>query len=167
MIEMTFWNFHEQKYHEFGLGYCLYVMKNGSGGVLYVGISVVDVWDRWFGQGGHITWDRNIIYGESPIGVKIENHIPDSLSWKIQLWTLEDCMDFCGKKCPDLTLITLDEYKQLVHNVEPRIINKLSPALNRTYNLNPGKDTTPKSQKEIDWEKFVDKSYNEIFNKNS
>jgi hypothetical protein len=65
MIELSFWNFHEQKYHETGLGYCLYVMKNGSDCVLYVGISVEDVWERWFGGRGHITWDGNVIYGDS------------------------------------------------------------------------------------------------------
>jgi hypothetical protein len=54
---------------------------------------------------------------------------------------------------------------RLVRDIEPLIIQKLSPALNRTYNLNPGKDTTPKSQKEMDWEKYVDKAYDEIFNK--
>ena len=72
-----------------------------------------------------------------------------------------------GKKCPDLKLITLDEYKRLVRNVEPLIIKRLSPALNGAYNLNPGKDTTPKNQKEKDWEKCVDQAYDEIFNKKS
>jgi hypothetical protein len=45
------------------------------------------------------------------------------------------------------------------------MIKKLSPALNRTYNQRPGKDTTPKSKKEIEWESYVDNAYNEIFNK--
>ncbi len=57
MIELTFWNFHEQKYDEKNYG--LYVMKNGFGGVLYVGISTVDIWSRWFAWSGHMTWVRN------------------------------------------------------------------------------------------------------------
>ncbi len=145
MIELSFWNFHEQNYED--KNYCLYSVKNGFGGVLYVGISMVDVWMRWFGRGGHITWDGNVIYVESPIGVKIENHIPDSLGWKIQLWTLEDRLEFCGQDAPDTKLMTDDEYKRAVCNVEQKIIKKLSPSLNRTYNLNPGKDLRQKARK--------------------
>ena len=53
MIELRFEEFHEQDYED--RGYCLYVMKNGLGTVLYVGISTVSVWYRWFGWGGHMT----------------------------------------------------------------------------------------------------------------
>jgi hypothetical protein len=45
------------------------------------------------------------------------------------------------------------------------MIQKLRPALNAIYNLHPGKDTTPKSKKEIEREKFLDKMYDQIFNK--
>jgi len=44
-------------------------------------------------------------------------------------------------------------------------IQKLSPILNGTYNLRPGKDTTPNSKKEIDREKYLDQIYREIFEK--
>src|ERR1051325_9320240 len=96
MIELTFHEFHEQKYQQ--QQFCLYVVKNANENILYVGISTNDIWERWFGWGGHMTWDGKIIYGESPIGVKIETHLPDSLGWKIQLWTLEDCIKFCKKE---------------------------------------------------------------------
>ncbi len=81
MIELSFMDFHKQRYED--QGFRLYVVKNGLEDILYIGISTVDVWQRWFGWGGHMTWDENIIFGESPIGVKIENHLPDSLQWKI------------------------------------------------------------------------------------
>ncbi len=74
MIEISFWDFHEQKYEE--KDYCLYVMKNGLGDVLYIGISVVGVWGRWFGWGGHMIWDGNIILGESVIGKKNNTTFP-------------------------------------------------------------------------------------------
>ena len=51
-----------------------------------------------------------------------------------------------------------------IRDVEPIVIQKLSPALNVTYNLNPGKDTTPKSQKEKEQERKADELYREIFN---
>ena len=156
MIELTFQNFHEQKYDD--AGYCLYIVKNGLGDVLYIGISEADVWTRWFGWGGHMTWDGDVVYAESPIGVKIENHLPDSLSWNIQLWTLEDCMEFLGDFIPP-------HVNRTIQDIEPLMIKRLSPALNRTYNYTPGKDTTPQSDKEKKWENYVNKSYDEIFNK--
>lgn len=156
MIDISFWDFHEQKYEE--KGYCLYVMKNGFGGILYIGVTEVDVWSRWFGWGGHIMWDRNMIYGESPVGERIERHIPDSLKWKIQLWTLKDCIDFLGDDIPLHNDRTIKE-------IEPLMIKKLSPILNVTYNNKPGVDTTPKSDKEKAWDKYVDRAYDEIFNK--
>jgi len=50
-----------------------------------------------------------------------------------------------------------------IHEIEPIIIRKLSPALNGIYNLNPGKDTTPKSQKEEKLERKVDELYRKVF----
>ncbi len=157
MIELSFKEFHDQNYED--KDYCLYVMKNELGDVLYAGISIVDVWSRWFGWGGHMTWDGNIIYGESPIGAKIENNLPNSLNWNIQLWTLKDCLVFCRDELP------IAASGITIHDVEPIMIQKLSPVLNATYNLTPGKDTTSKSQKEKDLEKNADSAYRKIFNK--
>lgn len=157
MIELRFDDFREQKYED--KGFCLYVIKNGLDDILYIGISTMDVWKRWFGWGGHMTWDGNVIFGESYIGTKIENHLPDSLNWVIQLWTLSDCIEFCRKEMPDITSeITIRE-------VEPIMIRKLSPALNRIHNLTPGKDTSQSSQKERELEKKADKAYRDIFDK--
>jgi len=157
MIELSFREFHDYKYRE--RGYELYVMKNRLGDILYIGISTIDVWGRWFAWGGHMMWDGNVIYGDSPIGVKIENHLPDSLNWKIQLWTLKDCLKFCGKE------LRVDASEATIRDLEPIMIRKLRPAMNGTYNLDPGKDTTPKSWKEIELERKADEAYNEIFNK--
>jgi hypothetical protein len=157
MIELRFDDFHKQNYED--KGYRLYVIKNELGDVLYIGISTVDVWKRWFGWGGHMTWDRNVIFGESPIGIKIENHLPDSLSWTIQLWTLEDCIHFCGNELPSIVSETG------IREIEPIMIRKLSPALNHTYNLTNGKDTTPINEKEKQLLKKADDAYRDIFDK--
>lgn len=157
MIELTLLDFHGQQYSE--QEYCLYVVKNASEDVLYVGISVNDIWERWFGWGGHILWDGNIIYGESPIGIKIENHLPDSLKWKIQLWNLNDCLDFCTGGLP------LDTSSLTLYEIEQVMIGKLSPAINGTHNLNPGKDSAPKSKREVERQKSLDYLYKKIFNK--
>lgn len=47
MIELTFLEFHEQQYEE--QQFCLYVVKNETEDILYVGISTTDIWERWFG----------------------------------------------------------------------------------------------------------------------
>jgi hypothetical protein len=164
MIELTFYDFHEHYYdileQQFpGVSYQLYVMKNGLGDVLYVGISRDDVWGRWFVGRGHMCWDGNIIYGDSPIGVKIENHLPESLQWKIQLWTLSDCLKFCASRLPD------NGAGMSIREIEPFMIQKLRPALNVMYNTNPGKDTTPVSKKEAELVERANKAYSEIFNK--
>jgi hypothetical protein len=157
MIELTFQEFHDQQYEN--NHFRLYVMKNGRADVMYVGISTNNIWERWFGWGGHMLWDGNVIYGQSPIGVKIENHLPDSLKWKIQLWNLQDCLVFCRKELPtDASTITIRE-------IEPIMIRKLSPALNGTYNLNPGKDSTPKSKREIERQRVLDQLYKDVFDK--
>lgn len=157
MIEIEFERFHDQDYID--EGFELYVMKNGFGDALYVGITSQDVWERWFGWGGHMLWDGKIIYGDSAVGQKIEDHLPDSLSWKIQLWTLDDCISFCKD------MLSASNRQLTIKYLEPFMIQKMSPILNGTYNLNPGKDTTPKSEREKNREKLLDEWYDKIFNK--
>jgi hypothetical protein len=154
MIEITFDDFHEHNFHE--EGFMLYVLKNGLGDALYVGISRNNIWSRWFAFGGHMIWDGKYVIGQSAVGQRIVDQLPDSLKWKIQLWMLQDCIEFCNEILPPLRQYTIDV-------VEPFMIQKLSPTLNGSYNLRPGKDTTPKSKKEIEREKFLDKMYKKIF----
>lgn len=156
MIEITFMQFYKQQYEDHL--FCLYVMKNGNDEVLYVGISTNNVWERWFSWGGHMLWDGMVIYGVSPVGEKIEDHLPDSLQWKIQLWTLQDCVNYCKDQLPaDASMMT-------IRDIEPYMIHKLSPALNGIHNLKPGNDTTPKSRRENERQNYENQSYNEIFN---
>jgi hypothetical protein len=157
MIEIDFEKFGDQDFVD--EGYELYVMKNGSGAVLYVGITTQSIWERWFGWNGHMMWEGNTIYGISLIGQKIVDHLPESLKWKIQLWTLEDCRIFCKDMLPETQSYTTIQF------VEPLMIQKLSPSLNVTFNLNPGKDTTPKSKQEKKREETLDNWYDKIFNK--
>ena len=154
MIEIDFESFHNKDYLE--EGYDLYVVKNGLGDVLYVGISNQSIWERWFGWNGHMLWVDQVIEGNSAVGQKIVDHLPHSLKWKIQLWTLEDCAVFCRDILPSTRIPSIDF-------TEPYMIRKLSPILNRSYNLNPGRDTTPKSKREIEREKFLDEMYKKIF----
>src|SRR5687767_4685679 len=58
MIELDFQQFHDQQYRE--QRYELYMLKNGLGDILYIGISKNDIWERWFGWGGHMMWDGEV-----------------------------------------------------------------------------------------------------------
>ncbi len=160
MIELTFKDFYESRYEETGY-YDLYIMENGHGEVLYIGISILKIWDRWFGWNGHIYLDNLILIGKSSVGEKIVNNLPDSWQWKIQLWTLEDCVKFCKDE------ISPTRANYDIKYIEPFMIMKLRPALNIIYNQNPGKDSTPKSKKEREIEALLDKAYYDVFEKNS
>jgi hypothetical protein len=157
MIELDFASFHNQDYSE--KGYELYVVKNGSDDILYVGISNQDIWQPWFGWNGHIMWKDDLIIGDSLVGKKIVDHLPESLHWKIQLWALKDCVTFCKDVLPRRSSPT-------IQFIEPFMIQKLSPILNITYNLNPSKDTTRTSEQEKKREKNLDDWYGKIFNRN-
>jgi len=73
MIEITFKDFCEYRYHEDGF-YELYVVKNGLEEILYVGISDQNIWNRWFGWNDHIMGDASYMIGESTVGKKIVDH---------------------------------------------------------------------------------------------
>lgn len=96
MIEITFKQFYEYTYDEEGF-HELYIMKNGLDEILYIGISNQNIWNRWFGMRGHILDNGKFMSGESSVGKNVVNHLPDSWNWKIQLWTLDDCIEFCKK----------------------------------------------------------------------
>ena len=103
----------------------LYIVKE-SLTVRYIGISNINIWDRWFGGSrGHITFN---IYGEmignSTIGRLVsQNH----KLFSIELWTIPDCLAFLG-------FTKYDKINCSIHDLEPRMIKKLKPTCNVTYN---------------------------------
>ena len=135
-------------------------MKNGLEEILYVGISTQSIWNRWFGWNGHIMGNANYMIGESAVGKKVVNHLPDSWNWKIQLWTLDDSVNFCAD-------VLNPRGRYTIQLVEPFMILKLRPVLNMSYNPNPGIDHMPKSEKEKQREDELDKAYHEVFEKKS
>lgn len=160
MIEITFKEFYELEYKEDGL-HELYVVKNGLDETLYIGITSQKIWDRWFGWNGHIFLSGAILEGRSSVGCRIVDHLPDSWAWIVQLWTLDDCVAFCKDE------ISSTRRSYDIKYLEPFMIEKLRPALNIAYNLNPSTDNTPKSEKEKVREAELDKAYYEVFEKKS
>lgn len=159
MIEIHFREFFQYTYPHDDF-YELYVMKNGLEDILYIGISSENIWNRWFGARGHIMVGTNYLVGESSVGRKVVDHLPDAWDWKIQLWTLADCIEFCADKLNPNGIYTIKW-------LEPLIIQKLRPSLNIIYKLNPGVDNTPLGEREKKRNETLDKAYREIFEKNS
>jgi hypothetical protein len=91
MITLTFLEFYKGDYED--VGYSLYFVRGADGQALYIGISANSIWQRWFGGGtGHMTigFDGKL-HGASHIGQVIENNLPLSWEWKIDLLKVEDC----------------------------------------------------------------------------
>ena len=98
------------------------------------------------------------LIGESSVGQKVVDHLPDSWDWKIQLWSLDDCLEFCSDELNPNGRYTIKW-------LEPIMIQKLRPSLNVMYNLNPGIDHTPTSDSEKRHEAELDRAFREIFEK--
>ena len=100
MIEISFQEFMDYKWGEpiaiYGKNgeysefpdYELYVLKNEK--IIYIGISR-DIYERWFGWRGRMP-DKKVAM-DTVARTVIEN-MPSSLEWRIELWTLEDCLIF-------------------------------------------------------------------------
>lgn len=119
----------------------LYIIKNKRD-CLYIGISKSNVWNRWFsGFGSHMFYDaRERLCGNSRIGIEISDNFPESYKWTVELWTLEDCLRFLN-----VPYEHIKEYRQYVRpgtrirfdikDVEPKMIQKIHPKFNVTYNV--------------------------------
>lgn len=120
MITLTFEQFMKGDYDNRGEFHELYVLK-GEGCVLYVGISTVGIWQRWFDYpNSHIA-----LYGSkgmnyrSAAGEAVVKCLPESLNWSIELWTQQDCLKFLDNQ--DL---------HDLRSIEGWMIDRLRPALN-------------------------------------
>lgn len=158
MIEISFRDFYDYRYskeefHE------LYIMKNGLNQVLYVGISNQNIWNRWFGWNGHVMGDEKYMTGQSTVGQKIVDYLPESWNWKIQLWTLENCIEFC-KDDP-----LFFPKSPRIEDLEPIMIQLTRPILNVSYNQNPSVDLMPQSLREKKRKEMLDKIYKDVFEK--
>lgn len=73
----------------------LYIVRNNES-ILYIGISETCIWSRWFSQrGSHMFFGYDFsLHGTSRIGKEIEDNIPNSLLWNIDLWSGKDALDF-------------------------------------------------------------------------
>lgn len=159
MLEVTFKEFYEYRFPQDEL-HELYIMKNGSGEILYIGISSQNIWNRWLGWNGHITEVTGHLVGESLVGRKVVDHLPESWDWRIQLWTMDDCVKYCGE---DLN----PEGRYTIQMLEAIMIRKLHPILNISLNPSPGHDTTPTSDREKQRQKELDNAYDKIFRNKS
>jgi hypothetical protein len=133
MISVKIGDFIEQKYNDDD-DFDLYVVKNKE--VLYIGISSVNIWDRWFNSiDPHIEFSNNRLIGRSLIGNVIVNHLPESLNWDIELWTLNDCINYLGDNSPYKSLQQIKTYDYAMRKLERALIRAMKPKLNYEHNI--------------------------------
>jgi|WetSurMetagenome_2_1015567.scaffolds.fasta_scaffold504653_2 hypothetical protein len=145
MKSMTFDDFYNSLEDDCN-DFVLYVVRTFSE-VIYVGISNRGIWNRWFGYRGRMWKDANNKWcGKDLVGQEIAEHVPDSLQYIIQLYTLDDLYEAIKDDCPiryhDRDYL---ENSWVLNSIEAMMIEKLKPALNVMSNrhqrsLHPAED---------------------------
>jgi len=133
MITLKLSEFRDGHYDDEKEFYKLYILKN-SDEVLYIGISKMNVYNRWFGGGGRSHLSLNIYgqwFGSTPIGNYVLSHAPQSDDWIIELWTLEDGLAHFEKELQDQHFC-LDRTD--IEVIERMMIWESHPLLNTTHN---------------------------------
>jgi hypothetical protein len=126
-------------------------VRDADGQALYIGISTDSIWHRWFGsETGHMTigFDGKP-HGASHIGQVIENNLPLSWEWKIDLLTEEDCVRILAEEPngKDLT-------KRDIGFLEVDMINRFSPLYNVLHGGGYHEDPTATKKLDDDYKKI-------------
>jgi len=121
----------------------IYVVRNDSE-ILYVGMASYGIYRRWFIDPGHHLYinDSNIpIRGNSKIGNKIIDNLPQSMKWTIDLWSIKDLLLFFNKdyriennKIRINCFYTGQDFTCSLKYMEGYVIVYLNPILNITGN---------------------------------
>lgn len=123
---------------------CFYVVRNDIE-ILYIGISKIGVYNRWFGgQNPHIKFRFEEIYGTSTIGKNIIDNFPDSKKWLIDQFSEIECLEYLNKPyvLDENKRITIDDfYTGLSRFVDMRyleeiLIGKFNPRFNTMKRTN-------------------------------
>lgn len=111
----------------------LYIIRDNLDQVLYIGIARHGISKRWFHyNGGHMSMQlKNNHYVFTPslssdIGQYIYDMLPTSLDWIIEMWSLNDCIEF-------LKAEAIDRFRG-IEGAEQLMIHKLEPYFNVHYN---------------------------------
>jgi hypothetical protein len=109
----------------------MYIVRRDNK-VLYVGISQRCVWNRWFGDFGRMPRNANgNRFATDDISREIVDNLPNSLSWEIELLSVNDCrIYFVGN--PEIQKFCKDRLD--IKDYEAYMIRELKPSLNGTYN---------------------------------
>jgi hypothetical protein len=128
MISINFETFVSGKYDSRGELHQLYVVCDATQ-VYYVGIARNGAWDRWFGSLGRMRQDATgKWHGEDAVSHEIISHMPESLNYTIDLYTIDNCRTFIT-----IRGIALDPSCDLL-DIESIMIDLLRPCLNVAEN---------------------------------
>lgn len=165
MIKMKFTKFMNGKYSDRGESHDLYILK-GEKTILYIGISHVNIWERWFASpSSHIYWGpHDDMLFNSKAGEAVVKCRPDSMNWIIELWTQEDCINYLRPNFNEAW-----EEKRCWRDIrfcEDLMIRKLEPCLNIAGSrFHPDRLPPRIKQYYMEEQKRLDDFYNKIFNR--
>lgn len=128
MISLTFGEFAKGEYpDDMSEPYVMYIISNGGATPLYVGISTLNVWNRWFSARKCHMLDMHDgqWLGMSRIGQLVADNIPGSLAWRVELLTQKDCQ---ARLEEEIKLSTFVRFG--LHTLESMMIKKLQPSVN-------------------------------------
>jgi hypothetical protein len=159
VIAITFYDFYHRNYKKGN--FSLYVLRDGKT-VLYVGISKVDIWDRWFGNlTPHMevfkTEKHQVFRGNTRAGRSVAENYPESIKWTVELWTVDDCKEYLLSFGVDKT------YLSDLLSVEREMIRQRKPLYNVQNSV--GGSDMPRTKKEKELFRKQAEIYNSIFNK--
>jgi hypothetical protein len=104
----------------------LYIVRDGEV-IFYVGQSGRGIRFRLFQH-----------HRETSLGNLIQDNLPDSMGWQIDLLTVQDCLSQIKKHFPYISeSFILKEDNAFIDRAEEAMIRELRPCLNGTWNLNP------------------------------
>lgn len=163
MISLTFRDFYDCRYEDGE--YDLYVLRDKDA-VLYVGISRENVHDRWFGGGfshmNTVAWSDYPVSSTDLIGERVYINYPESLEWTMELWSVNDCVEYIGEN----TGVPKGVLSKNLSVIESEMIRILTPLYNRTMNRKRNLEPRTRAEKERHdlREKKLDSIYDSIFN---
>jgi len=109
-------------------GESLYMVRDGET-LLYIGISKANIANRWLGYRGHVYRNHNgELTGTSTIGQVVADNMPESLTWTMELWTVNDCIAYLDDKTPK---------SRELESLERSLIQELTPLFNTVHNRTP------------------------------
>ena len=132
MITLTFDEFKTGDWTNDDSFYQMYIISDQNDyNIFYIGISEVDIYNRWFGLVGHIPGFTDSLLLCSHIGSRIVDNVPESSGYIVKLLTLQDAMFIA--RCADDDFRPDSRFTD-IRSCETVLIKRFLPPDNSVHN---------------------------------